>query len=347
MPIFRCRLRGVTFLPARSRGSMTLSIRATAACALFASICLGCHNSTDSSPHRAGFVRVRDGTRLHYIDWGGTGPTLVLLAGLGGTAHTFDDLAPKLTNNFHVVGITRRGTGESDRPDSAYDVLSRTQDDLDVLDSLKIGRAFFVGHSIAGDELSELGAHHPDRVAGLVYLDAAYVRADEPKDKASDPARGVIPAPRVITFDELVAKRRSSPVGTPPAMLNDLRLTQRGSDGDLVASPPIPIYFAMMRGTKSWRPDYRAIKAPVIAIFAFSPVHPMVDLALEPKDSVQAREWNAWWQQTHWAWQDSVIASLKRDIPSARIIALKPADHVVYFSNERDVVAAINSLPKR
>jgi non-heme chloroperoxidase len=34
-----------------------------------------------------------------------------------------------------------------------------------------------VGHSIAGEELSSVGARHPDRIAGLIYLDAGYAYA--------------------------------------------------------------------------------------------------------------------------------------------------------------------------
>src|SRR4051812_37284497 len=43
----------------------------------------------DDSPHREGFVTRGDVT-LHYLDWGGKGPTLVLLPGLGDNAHIYD-----------------------------------------------------------------------------------------------------------------------------------------------------------------------------------------------------------------------------------------------------------------
>jgi non-heme chloroperoxidase len=43
-----------------------------------------------------------------------------------------------------------------------------------VLDALKISAPILIGHSIGGEELSSVATHHPGRVAGLVYLDAAY-----------------------------------------------------------------------------------------------------------------------------------------------------------------------------
>ena len=54
-------------------------------------------------------VTVEPEVRLEVLDWGGSGRPIVLLAGGGDTAHVFDDFAPKLDADFHVVAITRRG----------------------------------------------------------------------------------------------------------------------------------------------------------------------------------------------------------------------------------------------
>lgn len=61
------------------------------------------------------FVEVQPDVKLEVLDWGGTGRHLVLLAGLGSTAHVFDSLGPKLAAHYHVMGITRRGFGQSCR----------------------------------------------------------------------------------------------------------------------------------------------------------------------------------------------------------------------------------------
>lgn len=52
---------------------------------------------SDPSPHSVRLVAVEDGVELEVLDWGGEGPPIVLLAGLGNTAHVFDGFAPKLT----------------------------------------------------------------------------------------------------------------------------------------------------------------------------------------------------------------------------------------------------------
>ncbi len=70
----------------------------------------------DPSPHKAQFIPVEKDIKLEVLDWGGTGRPLVLLTGLGNDAHVFDKFAPKLTEKYHVYGITRRGFGISSSP---------------------------------------------------------------------------------------------------------------------------------------------------------------------------------------------------------------------------------------
>ena len=64
--------------------------------------------AVDHAAHKATFLSVEPGVKLEVLDWGGTGRPLVLLAGLGDTAHVFDTLAAKLAVRYHVYGITRR-----------------------------------------------------------------------------------------------------------------------------------------------------------------------------------------------------------------------------------------------
>jgi non-heme chloroperoxidase len=123
------------------------------------------------------FVSVQDNVRLEVVDWGGSGRPVVLLAGYGNDAHVFDQFAPKLADACHVYGITRRGFGASDAPASGYSVDRLADDVLSVVNTLQLTGPVLAGHSIAGDELTSLASRHPDRIAGLVYLDAAYDRS--------------------------------------------------------------------------------------------------------------------------------------------------------------------------
>lgn len=131
---------------------------------------------TDSSPHKVQFVTVEQGVQLEVLDWGGSGTPLIFLAGSGDTAHRFDSFAQKFTKQHHVYGITRRGTGASSSPAPAngnYTADHLGDDVLAVMKALRIDRPVLIGHSIAGEELSSIGSRFPDKVSGLIYLDAA------------------------------------------------------------------------------------------------------------------------------------------------------------------------------
>src|SRR5262249_2634258 len=105
----------------------------------------------DSAP-AIRFVTVEPKVKLEVVAWGGSGRAMVLLAGLGNTAHLFDDLARDLRASYHVYGITRRGFGRSSAPDNGYGPDRLSQDVLAVVDSLHIIKPVLVGHSIAGEE---------------------------------------------------------------------------------------------------------------------------------------------------------------------------------------------------
>lgn len=130
----------------------------------------------DQSPHKSDFVSV-NGINLHYLDWGGNGDVLLFLAGMGCNAHNFDEFAAHFADKFHVMALTRRGHGESDHPETGYDIETLTEDILQFMDTLKIEKVILAGHSMAGIELSHFAALYPERVLKLIFLDAAHDRS--------------------------------------------------------------------------------------------------------------------------------------------------------------------------
>jgi non-heme chloroperoxidase len=220
----------------------------------------------DPSPHTVQFVDVDHGVKLEVLDWGGSGRPLVFLAGLGNTAHVFDDFAPKLTSEYHVYGITRRGLGASGSPapeGSNYSADRLGDDVLAVIDALKIDHPVLVGHPFAGEELSSIGTRHPERIAALIYLDAndsyAYY----------DPAQGDL----IIDMYDLQRKlQQLQPPGnlqddkhkqlmadllqqTLPTFENDLKSVQASQQMPSLPSPPAPTPsdLATFAAFRSWQ----------------------------------------------------------------------------------------------
>lgn len=126
----------------------------------------------DPSAHTTRFVTVDRNVKLEVLDWGGSGRPVLLLAGLGNTAHVFDALAGKLAASYRVYGLTRRGFGASSAPTSGYGADRLADDVLEVIDFLELSKPVLIGHSIAGEELSSIGSRQADKVAGLIYMDA-------------------------------------------------------------------------------------------------------------------------------------------------------------------------------
>src|SRR3954453_2715694 len=103
----------------------------------------------DSSPHQVRFAAVDGATRLEVLDWGGSGRP-VLFVGCYLTAHVYDSIAPRLTDQFRVYGVTRRGVGASDHPSTGYDPQRRADDILGVMTALGMQKPILIGTSCGG-----------------------------------------------------------------------------------------------------------------------------------------------------------------------------------------------------
>lgn len=213
-------------------------------------------NWRDPSPHQVRVVTVDSSVKLEVLDWGGTGRP-ILFVGCYLTGHVYDEIAPKLTDQFHVYAVTRRGVGASDRPATGYDPQRRAADVLEVIGALRMEKPILVGNSCGGGILHALGAEHPERLGGLVYLDAAedptLTLQDYPQipvDKANLPKQ--IGKPPQVVFPESerrqLAERPLDPA-IRKAIVEDNNVQQRAALGQA---------YAARRGMlEKWQTDLR------------------------------------------------------------------------------------------
>jgi non-heme chloroperoxidase len=304
---------------------------------------------------KAQLVTVELGVKLEVLDWGGTGRPVVLLAGLGSTAHGFDTFAPRLTSKYHVYGITRRGFGASDTPPVAGENYSadRLGDDvIAVLDDLKLEHPVLVGHSIAGEELSSIGSRFPKRVAGLVYLDAGYAYA------LYDASGGDVQAVFQIDTNELLRQLlaiNNSISAADRARIMETVLKELPNYGKLLAArqkvlatfPPMTPQrreaaaaqmktrdamssLAVIHGEQR----YTDIKCPVLAIFAEP--H-SVDPSTSPKERAMEEETDVEEVEP----QAKAFEALGSNV---HVVRIPHADHSVFRSNEAEVLREMNSF---
>jgi non-heme chloroperoxidase len=277
---------------------------------------------------------------LETLDWGGLGWSFVLLAGSGNTAHVFDDFAPQLTGFCHVYGITRRGYGASSQPNSGYGNQRLANDVLAVLNTLGLQHPILAGHSMAGGEITILASEHPDRVGGLVYLDALADPRDFP---ASDPAYMALfrrlPAaireplrPSEAESKSFQAYRnwqmRSQGFAFPESELRNIYETNAdGSKGKFKT----PKWVFDATGTGETKRDYARIRVPVLVFLATeSPDGEKQKSQYVPKNPEERAAAEAFNAATA-AYVDRWKRNLKNGVPSARIIELPGAGHYVFL----------------
>jgi pimeloyl-ACP methyl ester carboxylesterase len=308
----------------------------------------------DTAQDKIFFVHVNGGVRLEVIDWGGTGRPLVLLAGLGNTAHIFDKFALKLTPNYHVYGITRRGFGESSVPpatDENYSADRLGDDVLAVIDVLQLKRPVLAGHSIAGEELSSIGSRHPEKVSGLIYLDAGFSQSfyitslGDPQIDSNEvvqeleqlSAHGTAPQDRKRLVEELLKT-------SLPQLQKDLV----GQEKQLEAVPDPPSgtsipprlqgpWSAAAQAILQGEQKYTRIMCPVLLLAAVphatGPAGPGDDpVALAAAQAKDLAETTA-----H-------ANAFEAGVPKARVVRLPNASHFIFLSNEADVLREMNAF---
>jgi pimeloyl-ACP methyl ester carboxylesterase len=299
----------------------------------------------DPSPHTVQFVTVEKDVRLEVLDWGGSGRPVVLLAGGGQTAHVFDEFATKLTTNFHVYGITRRGFGASGFSPSENGVDRLRDDVLAVIDALKLNRPVLVGHSIAGAELSSVGTLHPDRVAGLVYLEAGYPYAfDNGKGPTMKDFQIGGPQPPTPSGSDLAS---FSALQKWDAQVYGFRMPEAEfrqtwdstSDGRPRKARDFPgsqTFMAIMMGTKR----YTDIPVPALVIFAIPNVQEnWINNSTDPAVREAAK---AYYTKID-TLKDKQAKAFEGGVPTARVIRLRGAHHI-FLSNEPDVLREMRAF---
>jgi pimeloyl-ACP methyl ester carboxylesterase len=119
--------------------------------------------------------RVVDGTRLRVIDAGPRGGApVVFIHGFGASVYTWrSTLGPVVAAGYRAIAFDNRGFGFSDKPAHGYDNAAYTRLVTALLDSLGVSSAVLVGHSMGGAIAAEVALAQPQRVRGLVLIDAA------------------------------------------------------------------------------------------------------------------------------------------------------------------------------
>ena len=274
---------------------------------------------SDKSPHKSAFVTA-NGIKMNYLDWGGTGDVIILLAGLGNDAHVFDEIAPSFTDKFHVIGLTRRGFGETERPAAGYDTVTRVEDIRAFMDAMKITRAHLVGHSLAGDEMTQFATLYPQRVMKMVYLDAAYDRTKNFSCTNDMPGGGLSPANLRIVGEAMNCPGWEKIVAP-----------------DLPPADMVNVFVSTMRAATQFHPEYTKIQAPSLAIYADAEL-PQNAGKLDPETQ---KKLDAWWKAKQVPITRASIEQFRKQMKNGQVVEIKGATHYVFVGPYKDQVVTL------
>ena len=100
----------------------------------------------------------------------GSGPYLLGISGFGCNHYNFIDLVPELKNNFTVVLVDNRATGNSGPTTADYKMADLALDALAVMDALNVKTFGVMGISMGGFVAQEIVKAAPERVTALALM---------------------------------------------------------------------------------------------------------------------------------------------------------------------------------
>ena len=121
------------------------------------------------------FAPVEEG-QLYYEEHG-SGPPLLLVSGLGGTASYWRPQLKSFSERYRVIVHDHRGCGKSTHSELSYSVDQMSRDVLALMDHLGLDSAHLVGHSTGAAVAQTLAVTVPERLRRLVLF-AGFARSD-------------------------------------------------------------------------------------------------------------------------------------------------------------------------
>jgi pimeloyl-ACP methyl ester carboxylesterase len=268
--------------------------------------------------------------RLHYRDWGGEGPDLLLLHGLSSNSRIWDLTAPLLTSTYRVIALDLRGHGLSDVTEDGYDFPSVTADVALFLDNFGLARVAVAGHSWGATVALALAADHPDRVSGVALVDGGLVELARYSDwetaekHMTPPDIPGVPVERFLGFARQWPHLKDNWTDD----LGEMVLSNFEIREDRVYRRlDIPRHMLIARAIYDSRPSemWGRIKCPLLAIVA----------TMEPSNEAEER-----WQ----GYRQDGIDALTSSKPDAQILVMENTIHDVPVQRPRELADALNAF---
>jgi pimeloyl-ACP methyl ester carboxylesterase len=263
---------------------------------------------------------------------------LIFLTGMGCSAYIFNKFAPRFTDQFRVLALTRRGHGDSDIPETGYDADTLTEDIRHFMDHLHVEKAILAGHSLAGVELTHFAATYPARVEKLIYLDALDDRRAEMAIIEQNPLRNIKlqkEASSPHTVEEYIAdlKRDAPRLAEIWSDLWDEEIAHNikvNEAGIVVDKMPETVHEMMVENlVRGYAPKKVEAEIPTLSIYAQK--IPRLSNAYTGEQKAAFAQFHQNVEQPFFL---SLIAEFQERFPHARIIVIPDGHHYCFIAQE-------------
>lgn len=197
---------------------------------------------------------------MAYIEQG-TGPTVVLIHGLGSCKEDWEAQIPALAAHYRVLAVDLRGHGQSDKPKNGYSIKQLAEDIRAFLEAMQCNKVHLIGFSLGGMTALQFAVTYPERLNSLVIINAtSSVVLD------NWPTRKMFWT-RLLTIQLMGVKRMAKVIAT-----NNFPAPEQAEIRDKLerqfASNNKQAYFRSTRAIMHWdvRPWLNRITCPVLAI---------------------------------------------------------------------------------
>lgn len=112
-----------------------------------------------------------NGVQLHFTRTGGAHPPLVLAHGVTDDGLCWAPVAAVLAADYDVIMVDARGHGQSDAPESGYDLVTLANDLAGVIHALALDKPLVMGHSLGAVTTLAMAALHPATPRAIVLED--------------------------------------------------------------------------------------------------------------------------------------------------------------------------------
>ena len=267
-----------------------------------------------------------NGLNLHYLDWGAPGgPPLVLLHGMRGHAHSWDDVSAATCQQYRVLALDQRGRGDTDwAKDGDYSTDAFVADLAAFSDDLGLDSFILCGHSMGGRNSMAFAGRYPEKLQKLIIVDVGPQSDPRGSERIAREMRDV--PDEFDTFEAVVEY-----MGKENRFASDSVLRRRLQ----YATRQLP------SGKFAWRYDL-AIRAQRRQGGDTTPAAPPVDLwpvlAGIPCPTLVVRG-----ADTDLLPLD-VAQRMERELPHGQLIEVPRAGHMVFEDNPGDFIAALQNF---